>query len=217
METLGLFKKKAWAASLLLMMAQSALAHPTAFQGSTALISNNLSGYSENIAYYSARSYLSVGAAVTRIGTDEFYAPHVGLLLKRWNEKESQANIYAWGGYGLGTIESEGPRRQDGIWRWGAQADYETRRFYTMVSINRIDGEHGYFRELLTARVGFAPYLADFEGLSIWPILQVMKWTPTESTWDVMPMLRFYYKNVLWEMGSSVQGNWMFSFMVHHY
>jgi hypothetical protein len=30
------------------------------------------------------------------------------------------------------------------------------------------------------------------------------------------PLLRFFYHNVLWEMGSSTRGEWMLNFMVHY-
>ena len=30
------------------------------------------------------------------------------------------------------------------------------------------------------------------------------------------PLLRFFYHNVLWEIGSSTRGDWMLNLMVHY-
>jgi hypothetical protein len=49
-------------------------------------------------------------------------------------------------------------------------------------------------------RLGFAPYLAEFDELSFWLILEDRKSTEQSS---VFPILRFYYRNALWEVGGT--------------
>jgi hypothetical protein len=64
-------------------------------------------------------------------------------------------------------------------------------------------------------RVGYAPFVAGYNDLNIWAIMQFDYNPDMRSEVQVTPFLRFYYKNVLWEMGASLRGNIYWQFMVH--
>jgi hypothetical protein len=66
------------------------------------------------------------------------------------------------------------------------------------------------------ARVGFSPKMADFKDLQTWVMLQGMYTPDVDRKVMLTPLLRFFYHNVLWEMGSSTRGEWMLNFMVHY-
>jgi hypothetical protein len=65
-------------------------------------------------------------------------------------------------------------------------------------------------------RLGFSPFETDFDKLQNWFMLQLVSMPSIEPKVVITPMLRFFYHNVLWEFGSSTQGNWMLNLMVHY-
>ena len=60
------------------------------------------------------------------------------------------------------------------------------------------------------ARIGFTPFLAEYTELNIWWIAQFEKYDVQENI-EAKQFLRFYIKNVLWEMGSDFNGNMGFN------
>ncbi len=135
-------------------------------------------------------------------------------LVKRWNGDHSQANIYLLSG--VGGFWADGPAKVDVEWagKWGLQVDYETRQFYTLVSYSSwhsetVDTNYALYR------IGFAPFLAGYNDLNVWAILQLDYNKDMRNEVQVTPFLRFFYKNILWEMGASFRGNFYWQFMVH--
>ena len=68
----------------------------------------------------------------------------------------------------------------------------------------------------MQVRVGLSPVKALFENLQTWFIVKGMVIQNVEDRVMITPMLRFFYQNVLWEMGSSTRGDWMLNLMVHY-
>ncbi len=46
--------------------------------------------------------------------------------------------------------------------------------------------------------------------------IRVMDQSALELNWKITPLLRFFYKNVLWEIGSSLQSDFYLTLMVHY-
>ena len=65
-------------------------------------------------------------------------------------------------------------------------------------------------------RIGFAPYLADYDDLSTWLMLQVDHHPAKDHTLTVTPLARFFYQTTLVEAGVSnhkdVMFNWQLQF-----
>ena len=127
------------------------------------------------------------------------------VLLKRWNAPGAQANVYLKSGLGRVLVDNE-----KGVAHIGGQADWESRRVYTMMSIDSYFG--GFERSLWRARVGWAPYDTDFERLSSWVMLQLES---NQGAVAMMPMLRFFKANYLVEFGTDFSENSMVTAMVH--
>ncbi|MBY0386176.1 hypothetical protein K2X05_13545 [bacterium] len=132
-------------------------------------------------------------------------------LLKRWNGEDSQANVYVLTGVGA---YWDNQREDSFASKWGVQADYETRQFYTLAQFvswhsDQIDSNYALYR------LGFAPFTAGHNELNIWCIAQFDYNKDMRNEVQITPFLRFYFKNVLWEVGSSLRGNFYGQFMVH--
>lgn len=184
-------------------------AHPVAYARAYSYMAQNTSKASENTLVYSPKYWLGYGLKHIQSGENEWTNLHLGFLLKRWNEFEYQGNIYLFGGPGRVKYQGE----EASFAKYGFQADWETRRVYTLFKYTSAQSDLIRTEEFV-GRVGFAPFVAGFNDLNAWGILQVKYSALEEKQTEITPYLRMFYKNVLWEMGSSLDQNWMFNFMV---
>ena len=88
----------------------------------------------------------------------------------------------------------------------------------------------------LRYRLGMAPYVGGMDELQTWLIVQLDARPPyyyrseaepldlvaarsyalPPNLLEVTPLMRFFYKNVLWEMGASIRGQFFTSLMLHY-
>lgn len=116
----------------------------------------------------------------------------INWLINRWNEPDSQANIYLMNGVGI----------TDTSWAGylGTEVDWENRQFYTAASAEHFFASSPFTK--ITARLGAAPYLTEYEGLHTWVILQAVQVNQnTQSSIWIMPVIRLFQNNVLAEFG----------------
>jgi len=200
---------------LLFLISDGALAHPTSYSGSLSLMSMNNSHKRTNTIHYSPTYWSSFGMTSVTKDDAHFYYPRVGLLLKRWNRPNSQGNIYAFGGYGKVDWKND-LARKDSILNYGAQADWEDRRYFIMGKYNRMENSD-YLDDMYMARIGYAPYIAKYSELNAWLMLQFMYHPRDEDKNMLTPMVRMFYKNILWEFGASTNGDWMLNFTIRQF
>lgn len=191
-----------------------ALAHPVTFKGGYAITSWNSEMMGDQSLNYTLSPKIAIQARYLvfrdQNSKQAFTFPQINYLVKRWNEKESQGNLYFSAGYG-----SERKNTQhSSSGAYSVEADWESRHIYTSGKFQYLSSKN---QDLAYARLryGFAPYLIEFDGLSTWFILQLEHERTYMRDLEVTPLLRFFYKNVLWEVGSSINGSWMLNLMVH--
>lgn len=199
---------------LVLSLSFNSFAHPVIYKDGWALSSSNMADYSNNYIMYSFSNRFAVGVDHWRFSKDD-ENNETGLLklnhlLWRHNGEDSQANIYLHGGIGIEDQEWD-QKQTRGNYMYGVEADWETRVLYTAF-------KHYQFKDtsVTQARVGFSPAIADFSSLQTWFMVQGMVIDDLDETVMITPMLRFFYQNVLWEVGSSTRGDWMLNLMVHY-
>lgn len=190
-------------------------AHPVSFQGAWGLMSYNQETERELTLNYSFRSSFAGAASFYKFNnTVEAYIPRVNFLLKRWNNDDSQGNIYLSVGYGVEKSFNE----SSGLGLTEVDADWESRKYYFAAQYAQ------FFRnssDLVPrddfrrskGRIGFAPYLAEYTDLNTWFILQVEKKEDLDP--EMTQFVRLFYRNVLLELGAPLNGGWAFNFMSH--
>ncbi len=202
----------------LFIVSAGAYAHPVIYQGGWALSSSNMPDYSNNYLMYSPSNRYSVGIDHWRFSQEaantEAALLKINHLLWRDNGENHQANIYLHGGGGVVDQEWGSPGTH-GMYMLGLEADWETRRLYTAIKHYEFHAPGKLDMFTTQARVGFSPYEADFKSLQTWFMLQGMIIDEVQEKVMITPMVRFFYNNVLWEMGSSTRGDWMLNLMVH--
>lgn len=201
------------------MFSSLAGAHPTSYEGGFALMSEMSPGGQETSLIYSPKYWLGAGVVGKR-SKDRFniVTSQVGWLVNRWNLPKAQGNFYLIGGLGYGDLKDplNGQTSKEGmIYRYGAQADFETRRIYTFLKYteHRFSDDNSLISDQLSAAIGFAPYLAGFRELNSWVIFKVMSSTQDDDP-TYIAMVRFFYKNFLWEIGQDFDGNSQLNYMV---
>jgi hypothetical protein len=197
----------------------SSFAHPVIYEGGKVISSQNMISYSDNQVLYSMTSKWAGGLNLWRFTkgdkNTEIGLARLNRLLWRYNGEGSQANVYLLSGFGVVDSEIEKKATRE-VYMGGVEMDWETRTLYTAL-------KHYYFSSpavtdisMTQARVGFSPFESGFDNLQSWFIVQAMVMNKVQPNVIITPMLRFFYKNVLWEIGSSTRAEWMLNLMVHY-
>ena len=195
---------------------QTASAHPVAYKGATAFMTWNQPFLSDYWLAYSFSPDMAVAARAMRMTMDSggdlvVYLPQFDYLVKRWNGRDFQANIYAYGGYG--GVRFQGQNGTAGL--AGIEVDAESRNWFVLAKYEGMIPSIGQSFHHLEGRVGLAPYEAEYNELASWLIVAAQYHPTLSKGYAITPLARFFYKNVLWETGVSLQGDWMMNFMFH--
>lgn len=199
---------------MILLIPQMGLSHPVIYKGGTVISSENNSQRNDIHAAYSMTSKWALGLHMIKDSEKELNYVQVGHLIKRWNEVDSQANIYAV--LGLGAQRKYVSEKTD-VWSSSQavdlMADWEDRDYYIQAMQRYVyvkdDNEIWHSR----LRLGIAPFRSDSEDLGIWGIVQFDKMT--DESWTTTNLLRFYYKSALWEIGANLNGSYQLNLMFH--
>ena len=136
--------------------------------------------------------------------------PELNYLVKRWNLPEGQGNIFSTSGVGVSRVDGE---NKFTAWS-GILADYETRKIFVSYEPRLMyvdDVEKSVWQR---ARVGFAPYVANYDDLHTWLMLQVDHHPAKPDTIVVTPLVRFFYHTTLVETGVNNNGDVMFNWVL---
>lgn len=167
-------------------------AHPTTYKSGKVLwyIKNN-SIQDLRLGYSIKHNWLIGARHIKNLNTSNFMF-NSNWLLKRWNEIGSQANLYL-----LSNLDIKNKLH------FGIQGDWENRRWYVASMIDYYNNKNSY-----EMRLGYSPYLIDFEGLSSWIILQNMNG-------ELRPIIRFFKNQYLVEIRLNENFNSYITFMIH--
>ncbi len=203
-------------AAIVSFLASTANAHPVPYKGAVGVMTWNQPFMSDSWITYSFRPDAAFAARMMRFevpeGRMQFYAPQLDYLVKRWNETESQANIYAYGSYGAMTMNG-GQAKGAGL--AGIEADAESRKYFVSAKYEKMWGKLGPDFYHAEARVGLAPYEAEFNEIASWFMIQY-QWHPMlTKDHAITPLVSLFYKSVLFEAGVSTNADWMLNFMFH--
>eukprot|EP01047_Picozoa_sp_COSAG01_P002059 COSAG01_NODE_52_length_31456_cov_125.226648_17_plen_206_part_00 len=131
-------------------------------------------------------------------------------LLKRWFFSESQANSYVF--LGLGSTYDSSVK--DYAKHVGLQFDWENKQIYSMLKYDYFVSDTYQFSSKY--RLGFAPYQASFTQWHTWLILQYSVSKNRAGYHNqLMPVLRLFKKNMLYEIGGYQKDVFQTTVMYH--
>lgn len=204
---------------ILIVFFSSIQARPVSYpEGWTFMTMNEGDRYSGHV-HYSPTAFYSLGYKAEYWRDDDYqiHALQLNNLLKRWNKKHSQANLYLKSGIGVAHSDEDAFDSESDLAIYtGIAADWETRRYFISYE-NRLT-EAGditdNFRQ--KARIGFAPYIAEFGSLHTWLMLEVRHAPEAKDELVFTPLLRLFKGPSLFESGFSSEGKLLFNF-VHRF
>ncbi|MEZ4819987.1 MAG: hypothetical protein R3A45_08860 [Bdellovibrionota bacterium] len=197
-----------------LLLSPSIMAHPVIYKGGSVYWGTFMPQMNIQRLSHSFTPKLAIEAHSNRFqGVNDYQDYQLGInwLVKKWLSQNSQANIYT--GFYAGYFDDAG---SNGLtYQTMLMADWESRTLYTAVSVD------AYFYDddikfRYSYRFGVAPYKAAMGELQSWLVLKLDYFDDLNSDLMITPMLRFFYNNVLWEIGSSLDGDIFLTLMVHY-
>lgn len=174
-------------------------ARPVSYPGGWTFITENDDEENSALFHYTLTTNTAVGyrIAYDRDTHATFNGVQMNNLLKRWNNPDSQANIYLKSAIGVAKDDAEGFT--------GLQADWETRRYMVMyenMAMMSPDKDRNEFHQMLG--LGVAPYVAEFGSLHTWIMAHVMHDPEENKEIQFQPTVRFFKDSVLVETGYNI-------------
>ena len=190
-----------------LLVATTSWSTPVLYKGGTMISAMMHSDYNQLHTSYSLSSSYALGVTYeefksSNVKNDRYYYLQNNVLLKRFFQDDSQGNIYAKFGAGYREIGEEL------TFYGGAQADWETRTFYTALTTDMLATKDNIKRMESHYRIGVSPYEAKYNDLQAWLLLQISHSKYPQEEVSI-------HKTALWEIGSDLKGNWMMHFTIH--
>jgi hypothetical protein len=154
-------------------------------------------------------SYFDVGQSITSsvaLGATYYaFTPHekskanaevaaISFLVKRWNNEDSQANIYLYAGAGRGKNGSRAGTAEAA----SLQVDWENRRYHVMLLEQSVFFLSGV-RSITTFHAGWAPYTAEYDEIAPWIYITEMTDSRLPDKIQVGPEFVLMYKGLLLE------------------
>jgi hypothetical protein len=196
----------------LLLLAAPAHARPITYPDGWSFMTMNDPDMNALHLFYTVEPSYSVGPAYEymRDSGTHVYAGQLNYLVKRRNNKGSQANLYAIAGAGFATKSGD----QDAAGYAGLAADWENRRFFTAYENHALwaGDEEKFVRH--KARVGVAPYKGDYGDLHTWLMLQADYDAGEDNSFSVTPLVRVFKGTTLIEAGYNLDGGVLFNAML---
>jgi hypothetical protein len=198
----------------LLLIPAPADARPVSYPGGWTFMAMNDADRNMLHFNYTFTPFLSLGYGAEYMRDDQFQMHTVQMnnLLKRWNRKASQGNLYLKSGLGA-AYSDNAPHDHD--WQpaafAGIAADWEDRRYYVSYENRAVwagDISHSFMQK---ARVGIAPYIGDYGDLHTWLMLQVNHDPEDKDKFTVTPLVRLFKGDYLMEVGVSNKGKALFN------
>ena len=201
----------------IVLMPQMADARPVSYPGGWTFMTMNDADRNMAHMFYTFTPKLALGYSgeYWRDGNFQLHSLQMNSLLKRWNRKQSQGNLYLKSGIG-GAYSDNAPFDND--WRaaafTGLAADWEDRRYYVSYESRFIWADDIYDSFMQKARIGIAPYIGDYGDLHTWLMLQVDHQPESDDSFTVTPLVRFFKGDHLIEAGVSNKGKALFNWTV---
>lgn len=135
-------------------------------------------------------------------------------LLKRWNQRHSQANVWFVGGFGDMRMHERDVNEYSNRLAAspGIQVDYETTRLY-FSAMHRLYRASNINHDYSAVRAGFSFFEAEYEDTQPWFLIEAREMNGLSDRIEVTPMLRLINRNYFVEAGANNFGQPRFNFM----
>ena len=194
-------------------------ARPVSYPGGwTFMTMNNGDKHSFHL-HYSPTAKYSIGPRVEYRRGQQYTLSTLQLnrLIKRLNNRGSQANLYVKSGLGWADSNAGANAGESSPAGFaGIAADWENRRYFIGYENKVIEAGDVDDRFMQKVMVGVAPYVGEFGDLHTWVMLELEHEPEDEDTYTFRPHLRFFKDVHLWEVGISDQNDILFNYVYRY-
>ena len=170
-------------------------AHPVIFKnGKVFWLTQNPSFNDIRFGVSKSSNWLIGGRFLEDRNSNETFALiNNNFLAKRWNNRNSQANLYLLSSVGLDTKNSKS------MGTIGLHGDWEDRQFMVMQMLEY----YSYSSAVVSnTRFAYSPYTVDFSKTSTWLIAHYrVEYSNDKYSYMFFPVVRLFKKNYLVEIG----------------
>lgn len=201
------------AATLVPVVAQ---ARPVSYPGGITVMTQHNDETTSSHVHYSPTAKYSIGHRfeINREENFQLQAAQVNYLVNRWNEPTSQANLYFK--TGLGAAYNDNGPGSDLAAFVGVAADWETRKYFVSYENRYLEAGDIASSFEQHARVGIAPYVAEYGSIHTWLMLEAHYSEEAEDAFTLTPLVRFFKGPALLELGVSTSGAALFNFIYRY-
>ncbi len=194
-------------------------ARPISYPGGwTVMLMNN--NYKNSIhTHYSLSSKTSVGYRFEYFRENEYSlnALQINRLLKRWNEPNSQANLYIKAAIGNANSHKKKFNEKSSLAGFlGFSGDWESQRYF--VSYDNRYNEAGeidsFYQQSL--RFGIAPYIGDYGDLHTWLMVKLEHIPEAHQNFSLTPHIRIFKGFHLLEVGANLKRKVMLNYIYRY-
>ena len=193
-----------------------AMARPISYPGGFMVMQMNDASINSLQLQYSPTATYSIGYTGEYWRDEEwqFHGVQLNNLVKRWNNRDSQANLYLLSGLGVAYSDFKSfDDKPTAAGFTGIEADWEDRRFLTSYE-NRLTYAGDITKEFRQkGRIGIAPYIGDYGDLHTWFMLQVDHTPSSRDELTITPLVRLFKGTTLVEAGVNNNGKILVNFM----
>lgn len=191
-----------------IILLSSISAHPVIFKNGKVFWVSQTPSFNDIRFGASQTSNWLIGGRVLedRKSNETFALINNNYLAKRWNSRNSQANIYLLSSVGVNTKNSKS------MGTFGVHGDWENRQLMVMQMLEYYSHTSSW---VSSSRLAYSPYTVDYSKMSTWLIAQYrIEYNNDEFSYMFIPVVRFFKGNYLLEIGSNGNDSF-FTFMTH--
>lgn len=191
-----------------IILLSSISAHPVIFKNGKVFWVSQTSSFNDIRFGVSQTSNWLIGGRVLedRKSNETFALINNNYLAKRWNSRNSQANIYLLSSVGVNTKNSKS------MGTFGVHGDWENRQLMVMQMLEYYSHTSSW---VSSSRFAYSPYTVDYSKMSTWLIAQYrIEYNNDQFSYMFLPVVRFFKGNYLLEIGSNGDDSF-FTFMTH--
>ena len=191
-----------------IILLSSISAHPVIFKNGKVFWVSQTPSFNDIRFGVSQTSNWLIGGRVLedRKSNETFALINNNYLAKRWNSRNSQANIYLLSSVGVNTKNSKS------MGTFGVHGDWENRQLMVMQMLEYYSHTSSW---VSSSRFAYSPYTVDYSKMSTWLIAQYrIEYNNDQFSYMFIPVVRFFKGNYLLEIGSNGDDSF-FIFMTH--
>lgn len=199
-----------------LLLPMTAHARPVSYPGGITVMAQKNDEVTSTHVHYSPTAKYSIGHRFEKHREDNFQlqAAQLNYLVNRWNKPDSQANLYFKTGLG-GAYNDNGPGSDLAAFA-GIAADWETRKYFASYENRYLEAGKIASSFEQRARVGIAPYVAEYGSIHTWLMLEAKYNEKDEDPFTLTPLVRLFKGPALLEAGVSSSGSALLNFIYRY-